>query len=52
MTEEAVIDKLGIVEKCMPGKNDGSQEMSAKAALRAVKSWNRSKRNRFNFRYY
>ncbi len=35
-TEQAVIDKLGIVEKRMPGKEDGSQEMSAKAALQAI----------------
>jgi len=37
-TEEAVIEKLGIVEKHIPGKKDGSQEMSAKAALKAVKN--------------
>ena len=37
-TEQAVIDKLGIVEKRMPGKDDGSQEMSAKAAKKAIEN--------------
>lgn len=37
-TEQAVIDKLGIVEKRMPGKGDGSQEMSAKAAKKAIEN--------------
>ncbi len=39
-TEEAVIDKLGIVEKRMPGKGscDGSQEMGALAALDCLKN--------------
>ena len=39
-TEEAVIEKLGIVEKVIPGDDpfvDGTQEMGAKAALEALK---------------
>lgn len=32
-SEEAVTEKLGIVEKPVPGKNDGTQEMGVKAAL-------------------
>lgn len=36
-TEEAVIEKLGIVEKCIPGKDDGTQEMGVRAALDALK---------------
>jgi len=32
-SEEAVIQKLGIVEKSIPGPEDGTQEMGAKAAL-------------------
>lgn len=31
-SEEAIIEKLGINEKYIPGKNDGTQEMGAKAA--------------------
>ncbi len=31
-TEQAVIDKLGIVQKYIPGDNDGTQEMGARAA--------------------
>lgn len=37
-TEEAVIEKLGIVKKPMPGKDDGTQEMGARAALDALKN--------------
>ena len=36
-SEEAVIDKLGIVKKPIPGKGDGTQAMGAKAALEALK---------------
>ena len=36
--EEAVIEKLGIVKKPMPGKDDGTQEMGARAALDALKN--------------
>ena len=36
-SETAVIDKLGIVQKTMPGANDGTQEMGALAAIEAVK---------------
>lgn len=38
-SEEAVIDKLGIIEKVIPGAlpQDGSQEMGALAALEALK---------------
>jgi len=35
--EDAVISKLGIVEKPIPGENDGTQEMGAKAAFEALK---------------
>lgn len=35
--EEAVINKLGIVEKPAPGKNDGTQEMGVRAGLDAIK---------------
>ena len=35
-TEEAVIEKLGIVEKSVPGKDDGTQEMGVRAALDAL----------------
>lgn len=34
--EEAVIEKLGIIEKSIPGKNDGTQEMGVKAGLDAL----------------
>jgi len=36
--EEAVIEKLGIVKKTIPGENDGTQEMGVKAALDALKN--------------
>lgn len=32
-SEEAVVDKLGIVKKTLPGPEDGTQEMGYKAAL-------------------
>ena len=35
-SEDAVINKLGIVEKPIPGEADGTQEMGAKAALNAL----------------
>lgn len=35
--EEAVIEKLGIIEKSIPGKNDGTQEMGVRAGLDAIK---------------
>lgn len=35
--EEAVIEKLGIIEKPIPGKDDGTQEMGVRAALDAIK---------------
>jgi 3-oxoacyl-[acyl-carrier-protein] synthase-3 len=37
-TEEAVIEKLGIVEKPIPGDEDGTQEMGVRAALDALKN--------------
>lgn len=37
-TEEAVIEKLGIVTKTIPGPNDGTQEMGAWAAKDALKN--------------
>jgi len=36
-SEEAVINKLGIIEKPIPGKEDGTQEMGVKAAVEALK---------------
>lgn len=36
--EEAVVEKLGIVKKTIPGKDDGTQEMGVKAALDALKN--------------
>ena len=36
--EEAVVEKLGIIEKPVPGKNDGTQEMGVKAGLDALKN--------------
>ncbi|MDG2769662.1 hypothetical protein P7M38_24285, partial [Vibrio parahaemolyticus] len=35
-TEQAIIEKLGIIEKPIPGKEDGTQEMGVKAALDAL----------------
>ncbi|MDR7857438.1 3-oxoacyl-ACP synthase [Tissierella sp.] len=35
--EEAVVEKLGIIEKSIPGQNDGTQEMGVKAGLDAIK---------------
>lgn len=37
-TEEAIIEKLGIVEKPIPGKKDGTQEMAVWAALDALRN--------------
>lgn len=37
-SEEAVINKLGVVKKPVPGKYDGTQEMGAIAAQRAVEN--------------
>jgi 3-oxoacyl-[acyl-carrier-protein] synthase III len=37
-TEEAVIQKLGIKEKTIPGENDGTQEMGVYAGLDALKN--------------
>lgn len=39
-SEEAVIKKLGIVEKTIPGENDGTQEMGVRAALDALNDAN------------
>lgn len=36
-TEEAVKEKLGIIQKRIPGPEDGTQEMGAKAGLDALK---------------
>lgn len=36
--EEAVVEKLGIKRKAMPGDNDGTQEMGVYAALDALKN--------------
>ena len=35
-SEDAVINKLGIIEKPIPGDDDGTQEMGARAALKAL----------------
>lgn len=37
-TEEAIKTKLGIIEKPIPGDNDGTQEMGVKAGLDAIKN--------------
>lgn len=37
-SEEAIINKLGIVEKSMPAAGDGTQEMGVKAALDCLKN--------------
>lgn len=37
-TEAAVIEKLGIIEKSIPGPEDGTQEMGARAALDCLKN--------------
>ncbi len=37
-SETAVVEKLGIVEKPIPGKDDGTQEMGVKAALDVIKN--------------
>jgi 3-oxoacyl-[acyl-carrier-protein] synthase-3 len=37
-SEKAVIDKLGIVSKPVPGPDDGTQEMGARAALDCLKN--------------
>lgn len=39
-SEEAIINKLGIVEKFIPGDDDGTQEMGVKAALNCLKNSN------------
>lgn len=39
-SEQAFIKKLGIVEKTLPGEEDGTQEMGAKAAMEALKDGN------------
>jgi len=36
-SEQAVIDKLGILKKTIPGKNDGAQQMGVFAAQEALK---------------
>lgn len=37
-TESAIIEKLGIIEKPLPGPKDGTQEMGAKAALNCLQN--------------
>lgn len=37
-TEEAIINKLGIIEKPIPGVHDGTQEMGARAALNCLEN--------------
>ncbi|MFE8703306.1 3-oxoacyl-ACP synthase [Cytobacillus sp. FJAT-54145] len=37
-TEDAIINKLGILEKPIPGENDGTQEMGVRAGLDALKN--------------
>lgn len=39
-SEEAIINKLGIVEKFIPGDEDGTQEMGVRAALNCLKNCN------------
>lgn len=35
-TEKAVVEKLGILEKTIPGSDDGTQEMGARAGRKAI----------------
>lgn len=37
-TEQAIIEKLGIIEKPIPGENDGTQEMGVLAGIDALKN--------------
>ena len=37
-SEEAVISKLGVKKKIIPGENDGTQEMGVRAALDCLKN--------------
>lgn len=37
-SEDAIIKKLGIIEKPVPGEDDGTQEMGVKASLDALKN--------------
>lgn len=37
-TQQAVKEKLGIIEKHLPGPDDGTQEMGVKAALKAIEN--------------
>lgn len=39
-SEQAIREKLGIVEKCIPSESDGTQEMGALASLEALKDAN------------
>lgn len=39
-SEEAIINKLGIVEKFIPGEDDGTQEMGVRADLNCLKNCN------------
>lgn len=39
-SEEAIINKLGIVEKFIPGEDDGTQEMGVRAALNCLTNCN------------
>jgi 3-oxoacyl-[acyl-carrier-protein] synthase III len=39
-SEEAIIEKLGITKKPIPGPNDGTQEMGVKAGLDCLKRFN------------
>ncbi|OYT16774.1 MAG: hypothetical protein B7C24_06100 [Bacteroidetes bacterium 4572_77] len=37
-TEEAIVEKLGIIKKPIPGENDGTQQMGVYASLEAIKN--------------
>lgn len=37
-SEDAVINKLGIKQRYLPGPDDGTQEMGAKAALKCLET--------------
>lgn len=37
-SEDAVINKLGIKQRYLPGPDDGTQEMGAKAALKCLEN--------------
>lgn len=45
-SEDAVINKLGIKQRYLPGPDDGTQEMGAKAALKCLENTQRGNQRR------